>query len=158
MTFTIPALIRIIKTAIGKWLDRTVNIIKSDAATHERARKTTITSSRVDTTSTITVTGEKASQSFDKWVDVPIGGFRPRFARAFAMQKPEGIVFRSRTYVKYGGQTVRMKGFMTDPIDHAMARPNCENLAGTVGQTAAEGLADVIISEFQKHGVTAIKK
>jgi hypothetical protein len=49
---------------------------------------------------------------------VPSGGFKPPAGKkAFAMEKPEGIVFRSRTYTRQSGRWIRREGFFDKAIN-----------------------------------------
>ena len=73
---------------------------------------------------------------FDRLIRVPKGGFKPVQAKALRLEKPEGIVFRSRTYTKFGGQTIRRKGFVHE------ARRQSFNRRGTGGQTPIEHFLD----------------
>ena len=53
---------------------------------------------------------------FDHSFIVPPGGFKPKTGRAFAMEKPEGIVFRSRTYSRHSGATIQRTGTHSDAV------------------------------------------
>lgn len=55
--------------------------------------------------------------ALDGVIKVPPGGFPPPPGKkAWAMIKPEGVVFRSRTYSRFSGQTIRKRGFISEAI------------------------------------------
>ena len=53
---------------------------------------------------------------FDRTVQIPVGGVKPVRARALRLVKPEGIVFRSRTYTRFAGQTLHKVGFLDEMV------------------------------------------
>ena len=53
---------------------------------------------------------------FDETISIPVGGIGPVSAKALRLEKPEGIVFRSRTYTKFSGQTIKREGFLDEAL------------------------------------------
>ena len=53
---------------------------------------------------------------FDEVIEVPPDGIKPVKAKALRLEKPEGIVFRSRTYTKFAGQTIQRPGFLDEAL------------------------------------------
>ena len=49
-------------------------------------------------------------RGYDVTVQVPDGGFARADGKPFVMHKPEGTIFRTRTYKKYGGQWITRRG------------------------------------------------
>lgn len=55
--------------------------------------------------------------ALDGEIKVPVGGFPPPPGRkAWRMIKPEGVVYRSRTYSRFSGQIIRKRGFLSEAI------------------------------------------
>ena len=59
-----------------------------------------------------TVTGGRFNlfDQVQRTVYVPEGGFKRANNKPFVMHKPEGVVFRSRTYTRFGGQWITRRG------------------------------------------------
>ena len=65
---------------------------------------------------------------FDETVAIPADGIKPVKAKALRLEKPEGIVFRSRSYTKFAGQTITRPGF----LDEALRKSFTDRRDGTV--------------------------
>ena len=64
----------------------------------------------------------------DVLVYVPVGGFERPDGKAFFMAKPEGPVWRRRTYVKYGGQWIRRRGIAAQNLLKAVRQTGHQRL------------------------------
>ena len=53
---------------------------------------------------------------FDAKINIPQEGIKSASGKALTLEKPEGIVFRSRSYTKFAGQTLDRKGFIDEAI------------------------------------------
>lgn len=131
-------MIRLSATILRNWLRTWANDFAKDAAqeavgkkgTSSRRSSTKITSTSVEKHARITATGPFAvTRAFDYEVRVPVGGFRPKTKRVgrkggvFVLFKPEGIRFRTRTYTRFSGQTLKRKGFFSSAIGDNFAGP-----------------------------------
>ena len=64
---------------------------------------------------------------FDEEITIPADGIKPKNAKALRLEKPEGIVFRSRTYTKFAGQTLRREGFLDEALRRSFGEGSDEN-------------------------------
>ena len=77
-------------------------------------------------------------RAFDFTFTVPEGGFKPSLqARAIAMEKEGGVVFRARSYNKQSGQTITRKGFFSEALRRHLTKHDVSVLARGVAGVAA---------------------
>jgi len=91
---------------------------------------------------------------------VPAGGIRPKHGKAIMMFKPEGVVFRSRTYTKHQGEVIKRGGWLRDAVLEAFdasssgwARHNYTKFALDIAMAAAIDVCKHIVKDIenQKH-------
>ncbi len=104
-----------------------------------RTQTPVITPTKTGTRATVKGNETFSKPAFTRSIVVPVGGFRPRTARAFPMQKPEGTVFRARTHVKNAGRKLTFEGYFSTAVDEVMLRRqnDLRELAHQLGQIGA---------------------
>ena len=53
---------------------------------------------------------------FDEKINIPTDGIKSDSGKQLKLEKPEGIVFRSRSYTKFAGQTLEREGFIDTAV------------------------------------------
>ena len=53
---------------------------------------------------------------FDQKINIPQDGIKSDSGKQLKLEKPEGIVFRSRSYTKFAGQTLQREGFLDTAV------------------------------------------
>lgn len=86
---------------------------------------------------------------------VPKGGFRPKAGiAAFPLKKPEGgLIFRSRTYTKYGGRVIELGGFVEEALRKNIVGFNLlssRNLLRRVGHAALDDILEPILDAVRR--------
>jgi hypothetical protein len=123
-------------------------------------RSAKVTGSRVQGTKA-TISGKESfsKPGFNKKVNVPIGGFKPKTAKAFPMEKPEGLIFRSRTYTKHQGKTIEFPGFFTHgakvQFSGRRGKRTMNALAEPVAILVGLHIAVLIVEAFRARGIPA---
>ena len=157
-------MIKLNETILRNWLHTWANDFTKDAAqaavgkkgTSSRRSSTKITSTSAGKRARVTATGPfVATRAFDYEIRVPVGGFRPKTKRVgrkdgvFVLFKPEGIRFRTRTYTKFSGQTLKRKGFFSSAIDDNFegrkGKQNLMKLARSLMKPLAFSIANDIV-------------
>ena len=88
---------------------------------------------------------------------VPIGGFARKEGGWLAWpirgwgvvteKNPEGILFRTRTYVKYGGQMYRRRGYLMDAFRKVFIQHGVENITN-LGTDVCFEIAKVVVKNL----------
>ena len=98
------------------------------------------------------------SGPFDRSIRIPTGGIRSQSGKALRLEKPEGIVFRSRTYTRFSGQTIVREGFLDEVLRKFSAT---SSLGGSQGASfliadfldqLASGVIHAILDYFRRAG------
>ena len=94
---------------------------------------------------------------FDRLIRVPKGGFKPKTAKALRLEKPEGIVFRSRTYTKFAGQTIKRTGFLDEAQRESFRRRGANGLTPVEQflQRFARGITRAMVQHMRRVGQRA---
>ena len=145
-----------INRAISGWLGE----ITSDVAFNADVRKSVTSPIRVTSKSgrkrgVVSAVGKDAKyKAGDIEFYVPVGGFArpggghlPWPIRGWGIpseKNPEGILFRTRTYSRYGGQIFRRRGFMMDAFRDVFETHGVENLM-ELGTDVCFEIAKVIV-------------
>ena len=162
-----------------EWLVNKANEMINSAENHAPNIRFTHTLQKSNFIVSIQATGRNAhATAFDQKIVVPVGGFSPEdianttttfgqnmkvvpTARGpvFEMQKPEGIVYRTRTYTRFSGQTLVRKGFFDearrDNLQGFGGTQNIEALSKSLAIDYSESLARGIVSNLKHFGVEA---
>ncbi len=118
-----------------------------------RRRSAKISSSRAQRTGKVSGEGTFSRPAFDTTIQVPIGGFKPRFAKAFPMEKPEGLVFRARTHVKNSGKRIKFEGFLSEAVDEVFLdreQKSVRTLANAMGHATLQRLKRSIVKGLSR--------
>lgn len=151
-----------IATAVGnvieRFLDRNHPRIAIEAKSHRRARRLSFSSVRLGQRATITAIGPGAARlALSQTINVPVGGFLarqgPSGKRAWPMDKPEGLVFRARTYTKYSGQTIKTRGVLIIAYEKVVDLRRLANFANTLAGTIAFSIVHGLASQLRAQGV-----
>ena len=145
-----------INQAISGWLGE----ITSDVAFNAKMRKSVTSPIKVTSKSgrkrgVASAIGKDAKyKAGDIEFYVPVGGFARKQGGHLAWpirgwgipseKNPEGILFRTRTYSRYGGQMFRRRGFMMDAFRDVFETHGVENLM-ELGTDVCFEIAKVIV-------------
>ena len=105
----------------------------------------------------ITATGKfhpLGTTPFDSKTRIPDDGIKPVKGKALRLEKPEGVVFRSRTYTKFAGQTVERTGFFSEALRENFSRERAggTRLVDTFLGKFARGVISVAGGYFRRAG------
>ena len=105
----------------------------------------------------VTATGKfhpLGTTPFDSETRIPEDGIKPVKGKALRLEKPEGVVFRSRTYTKFAGQTVERTGFFSEALreNFSRERPGGIVLVSTFLGKFAQGVVSVAGGYFRRAG------
>lgn len=152
-----------IKTSIdhvlGRWLDEGGRAIVGDAKRSKKARRLTFVSRRHGNRVSLTATGKNAATlAITHDINVPPGGFQPKGDKPFPIIKAHGEMrFRWRTYNKFGGSTIRVRGALSVALKGNINRISLKSLADNVGGTLGFGFASEIARALNtQKGIRAV--
>lgn len=100
--------------------------------------------------------GLLSTWAFDSRVDVPVGGFKPKSGEKYLLMKPEGFVWRTRSYTKFSGQTLPRRGFIDQAREITFDLGRLEMLGVPLAKTIGKGIALGIKEEVEAAGFKAI--
>ena len=105
----------------------------------------------------ITATGKfhpLGTAPFDRKINIPQEGIKPVEGRALTLEKPEGVVFRSRTYTKFAGQTLDRKGFIDEAVRQNFSEEtrSGQRLVNTFLIRLVRGIILTVADHFRRAG------
>jgi len=95
--------------------------------------------------------------AFDTTINVPVGGFLPPPGKkAFLMHKPEGPVFRTRTYTKFSGQTIKRKGYVSEAVRKTFTQQRLDRLSSTLATMVSMAVTLKLRQMIEARGMAVI--
>jgi len=95
--------------------------------------------------------------AFGGTINIPVGGFKPEpGARGIRMEKPEGEVWRARTWIRRGGERFTPPGFMHQAIAATFTTPRLDALGHPLAQIIATGITLHLQSMYEAKGFNVI--
>lgn len=145
-----------LRSLSSRILRRFANAVAGRARANKKSTKDQIRAALVSRdTAEVRASGFKARfRALSVTFQVPPGGFKPRTAKAFPMEKPEGLVFRARTYTNHQGKIIRRKGYLPEAIQEIFEGDAGKRLFAELGI----GLAEIVGDETARRIVNNINK
>lgn len=91
--------------------------------------------------------------AFDADIKVPVGGFPPPVGNnEYRMNKPEGVVWRTRTYTRHSGQVIHHTGYIDEAIRRTFTKAQLDTFGMGLATLIGHAVAHKIASDARRQG------